>query len=101
MATINSIAFDQPDYAEGAVITATVNFTPDSPSVAPVTHTLTAEVKDAAGNVLATSSSPFVINVAQAGDTVSVSDDASHTWAEGSPAPQADGSVTVEFTTSA
>lgn len=101
MASINGITFDLPDYAQGATITAKVNYTPDTPSVAPVTHTLTAEVKDGAGNVLATSTAPFVVNVAQAGDTVSVSDDGGHGWTPGAPAPQADGSVTVDFTATA
>ena len=81
MASVDSLTFDQPSYNTGDVITLTVDFTPDSPSVVPTTFTATASITDAAGTVVATNAAPFVVNVAQpAGDVVSVTDTGSRTW---------------------
>lgn len=97
MASIDSLTFDEASYAPGDTITLTVDYTPDTPSVVPQTFTATAVITDSAGTQVATSSAPFVVNEAQAaGDTVSVTDDGSRTWAEVSDS----GSVAV-FTTSA
>ena len=92
MASIDSFTFDQASYDQGATVTATIGYTPDSPSVVPTTFNATANITDASGTVVATSSAPFVVNVAQAaGDTVSVTDDGSRTWTEASDS----GSVAV------
>lgn len=99
MASIDSLTFDQAAYNPGDLITLTVGYTPDSPSVVPTTFTATAVISDSAGNQLATSSAPFVINVSQAsGDTVSVTDTDSHTWAE---TAGSDTGSSVVFTTTA
>ena len=97
MASVDSITFDQPAYAQGATITCTVDYTPDTPSTMPATFTATVNVTNSAGMVVATNTSPFVVNEAQAnGDTVSVSDTGNRTWAQASDT----GSVAV-FTTTA
>lgn len=97
MASVDSLTFDQPSYDTGATITLTVDYTPDAPSAVPTTFTATASITDSAGTVVATNSAPFVVNVAQsAGDTVSVTDEGSRTWAEASDS----GSVAV-FTATA
>lgn len=105
MANINSITFDEAAYAVGATITATVNFTPDThatpPGTAPQTFTLSAVLKDTAGNQLTSSEAPFVVDVPTAGspgDAVSVSDSGGRTWTEGAPgAPDGSGAVSVAF----
>ena len=92
MASVDSISFDQASYDQGATITVTVDYTPDSPSAVPTTFNATANITDSSGAVVASSSAPFVVNVAQpAGDTVSVTDDGSRTWTEASDS----GSVAV------
>ena len=97
MASVDSLTFDESSYAPGALITLTVGYTPDSPSVVPATFTATASITDAAGTVVATSSAPFIVNETQAaGDVVSVIDDGSRTWAQTSDS----GAVAV-FTTTA
>lgn len=102
MATVNSITFDAASYDSGATVSASVNFTPDAPSVSPTTFTLTASLHDAAGNEVATNTAPFVVNVASpSADTLSVSDDGNHTWTVGAAAAQGDGSETSVCTTTA
>ena len=97
MASIDSMVFDQAAYNPGDPISLTVDYTPDTPSVVPTTFSATASITDASGNVVASSSAPFVINEAQAsGDQVGVSDDGNHGWAKASDT----GTVAV-FTTSA
>jgi hypothetical protein len=92
MASVDSLTFDQPSYDQGAEITLTVAYTPDSPSAVPTTFNAIANITDSSGAVVASSSAPFVVNVAQpAGDTVSVTDDGSRTWTEASDS----GSVAV------
>lgn len=101
MASVNSITFDKTAYAPGDTVTTTIGYTPDTPSVASQTFTVTANVMDASGAVVATNTAPFSVNTAQAGDTVSLSDDGSHTWAEGATTVEADGSLSVPFTATA
>jgi hypothetical protein len=101
MASVNSITFDQVAYTAGDTITATIDYTPDTPSVVATTFTLTANVNDTSGAVVATSTGDFVVNTPQAGDTVSVSDTGSRTWAEGATATESDGSLSVPFTATA
>jgi hypothetical protein len=97
MATIDSMTFDQASYEVGQTITLTVAYTPDSPSVVPVTETATTQITDPAGNVLATSSADMVINELQpSGDTLSTTDTGNHTWTQASDT----GAVAV-FTTTA
>lgn len=97
MASIDSLTFDQPAYNPGDTITLTVGYTPDTPSVVPATFTATTTITDAAGDVTASGSAPFVVNEAQsAGDTVATTDDGGRTWAEASDS----GSVAV-FTATA
>lgn len=92
MASIDSLTFDQASYNPGDTINLTVDYTPDTPSAIPQTFTATANLTDSGGNVVATSSAPFVVNEAQAaGDVASVSDDGGRTWTEGSDS----GSVAV------
>lgn len=98
MASVNSITFDQPGYAPGETITATIDYTPDTASVLAQTFTLTANVVDGSGNVVATNTGDFVVNTPQQGDTVAVSDSGGHAWTEGTPTAQADGSISVAFT---
>ena len=96
MASINSMVFDEAAYNPGDVVTLTVDYTPDTPSVVPTTFNATASITDSGGNVVASSSAPFVINEAQpSGDQVGVTDDDNHTWAEASDT----GSVAVFSTT--
>jgi hypothetical protein len=93
MASIDSMAFDQAAYSPGDMVTLTVGYTPDSPSQ---TFTATAQIADSSGNVLSTSSAPFVVNMTSpAGDKVSVSDDGNHAWADVSDS----GTVAVFSTT--
>jgi hypothetical protein len=101
MASVNSITFDQPAYTAGSTITCTVDYTPDTPSVVATTFTLTANVSDSGGNVVATNTGDFVVNTPQPGDTVSVSDTGSRTWAEGATTVESDGSLSVPFTATA
>lgn len=85
MASIDSMTFDQAAYNPGDLISLTIDYTPDTPSVVPTTFNATASITDSGGNVVASSVAPFVINVAQAsGDQVSVTDDDNHVWAEAS-----------------
>ena len=79
------MTFDEAAYNPGDLITLTIGYTPDTPSVIPTTFNATASITDSGGNVVASSVAPFVVNVAQpTGDQVSVTDDASHTWAKAS-----------------
>ena len=98
MASIDSIAFDQASYDQGATITVTVGYTPDSPSATPTTFNATATITDSSGAVVATSApAPFIVNVpAPAGDVVAVTDDGNRAWAQSSDS----GSVAV-FTATA
>jgi len=92
MASVDSLTFDQPAYNPGDTVTLTVAYTPDTPSVVPATFTATTSITDAAGDVTATGSAPFVVNEAQAaGDVVSTTDDGNRTWTEASD----NGSVAV------
>lgn len=102
MATINTITFDQAAYSAGATITVAVNWTPDTAPVVPQTFTLTTNVQDAAGNILTTSTSPFVVNQAQpSGDTMTVSDDGGRTWTAGAVTVNTDGTTTSNFSATA
>lgn len=101
MATVNTISFDQASYAPGETITATVDYTPD-PAGTTQNFDFTANVVDASGNVVASSSAPFVVSTPGVQtETVSVSDTGGHVWAEGSPVDEADGSISVPFTATA
>ena len=96
MASISSMTFDETAYNPGDTITLTVDYVPDTPSVVPTTFNATAVITDSSGNQVASTSAPFVINVAQpSGDQVSVTDDDNHTWAKSSDT----GSVAVFSTT--
>ena len=96
MASIDTMTFDQAAYNPGDPISLTIGYTPDTPSVVPTTFNATASITDASGNVVASSSAPFVINEAQAsGDQVGVTDDGSHAWAKASDT----GTVAVFSTT--
>lgn len=97
MASIESVTFDQPSYAPGALITVTVDYTPDQPGTQASAHTATVTITDASGTVQATAEAPFTVNVpVPGGDVVGVSDDASDTYSQVSDS----GSVAV-FTTTA
>ena len=99
MASIDSLTFDQAAYNPGDLITLDIAYTPDTPSVVPTTFNATAVITDSTGTQVASSSAPFVINVAQAsGDVVSVTDDDNHTWAE---TPGSDTGSSVVFTATA
>jgi hypothetical protein len=92
MASIDSMTFDQPSYAPGDVVSLTVGYTPDSPSVVPATFTATSVITNSGGTQVATSSADFVVNTPQpAGDVVSATDTGNRTWAQASD----DGSVAV------
>jgi hypothetical protein len=102
MASINSLTFNNGSggvagtYATGDPIQLQAAYTPDTPGVTPETFTATANITDSGGNVVATSSSPFTVNVSQAaGDVVSVTDTGSRTWTQSSD----NGSVAVFDTT--
>jgi hypothetical protein len=96
MASIDSMTFDAAAYTPGETVNLTVGYTPDSPSVSSQTFTATAQIADSSGNVLSSSSAPFVVNTSSpAGDKVSVSDDGNHTWADVSDS----GTVAVFSTT--
>lgn len=83
MASIDTMTFDADVYNPNDLITLTIGYTPDSPSVLPQTFTATASITNSGGAVVATSSAPFVVNEAQpAGDQVSVTDDGNRTWSE-------------------
>jgi hypothetical protein len=108
MATINSVTFNDGStgvagtYALGDPVTATVDYTPDAPSVTAETLTLTANITDAAGTVTATTAAPFTVNTPVAGgDTVAVSDTGNHTWVEGTPTSDGSGGEDVVFSTTA
>jgi len=97
MASVDTITFDEAAYNPGDLITCTVDYTPDAPGVVPTTFTATVNVTNSAGTIVASNTAPFVVNEAQpGGDTVSVTDTGSRTWAEQSD----DGSVAV-FTATA
>jgi hypothetical protein len=85
MATINSLTFDEAAYNPGDLVSLTVDYTPDTPSVVPQTFTATATITNAAGTVVANSAAPFVVNEAQAaGDQVGATDDGNRTWTRAS-----------------
>ena len=97
MASIDTMTFDQPAYATGDVISLTVAYTPDSPSVVPQVFTATTAISDSAGNPLGSNSADFTVNQSQpAGDTLATSDSGGRTWAQASDT----GSVAV-FTATA
>lgn len=83
MASIDSITFDQPVYDVGAAITVTIDYTPDAPGTAPETFTLSTNLVDATGAVVASSSAPFVVNEPVAGgDTLQTpTDTGNRAWA--------------------
>jgi hypothetical protein len=108
MSSINSITFNAGSggtdgtYTTGDPIAATVDYTPDTASVVQQNFTLTSNVTDAAGNVTATSTAPFTVNVPQPnGDTVSGSDDGGRTWAAGAATPDGSGGEDVVLSTTA
>jgi hypothetical protein len=104
MAAISSITFDQASYNQGATITATIDYTPDTPSVTPTTFTLTANVVNSGGTTVASSNSDFTVNVPNpGGDIVQVSDTGNRTWTEGAttPDPAVSGNLDVVFTATA
>jgi hypothetical protein len=102
MAAVNSIAFDQAAYAAGSVITATVDFTPDTPSTLSTPFTFTAQVTDAGGNAVGDPmSSTFNVTSTQAGDSCVVSDSGSRTWTAGAETVEADSSISQAFTATA
>jgi len=84
MAVVNSITFDQASYTPGQMITLTADYTPDTPGVVPQTFTATVVISNTDGTPVAQDSAPFTVNTPQAGDTVSVSDTGSRTWAQSS-----------------
>jgi hypothetical protein len=94
MASVDALTFDKAAYAPGDTVTLTVSWSADTPGSASQTFNVTVNVNDASGNVIASSTSPLVVNTAQAGDTVSVSDDGGHAW---NPPSSAD--VPAVFTT--
>ena len=107
MSTINSVTFNNGStgtagvYAQGDPVVATVDYTPDAPSVNAETMTLTANVTNAAGAVV-TTTADFIVNTPVAGgDTVAVSDTGSHTWVEGTPISDGSGGEDVAFSTTA
>jgi hypothetical protein len=102
MAAVNTIAFDQASYNVGDTITATVDFTPDTPSTISTPFTFTAQVTDAGGNAVGSPmSSTFNVNSTQAGDTCAVSDSGSRTWTVGAETVEADSSISQAFTATA
>lgn len=112
MATINSATFNAGStgmagvYVPGDAVTATLNYTPDAPGVVPTTFTTTQTITDSSGAVVAQSNSSFVVNEPQAaGDVASITDagpsGATHQWVAGATTPNADGSLTVTFSTTA
>ena len=60
MASIDSMTFDQAAYNPGDLINLTIDYAPDTPSVVPTTFNATASITDASGNIVASSSAPFV-----------------------------------------
>ena len=99
MASINSLTFDQAADNPGDLITLDISYTPDNPSVVPTTFNATAVITDSTGTQVASSSAPFVVNVAQpSGDQVSVTDDGNRAWTE---TPGSDTGSAVVFTTTA
>lgn len=82
MASVDVITFDKASYAPGDTVDATVNYTPDTPSVVSQTFNATFTLNDANGNPVASNSAPFVLNTPQAGDKGSMADDGGHSWTE-------------------
>jgi len=104
MSAINSISFDQASYTQGATITVTIDYTPDTPSVVPQTNTLTATITNSGGTVTAQTTADFTVNVPNpGGDTVQVSDTGNRTWTEGATTPDqtVSGNLDVVFTATA
>ena len=104
MASVNSITFDQASYDVGAMITATVNYSPDAVTTpAPQTFTLTANLTDDSGNVVATNTAPFTVQApAGAAESLAVSDDGNRTWsAVADPGVQGDGSLSQAWSATA
>lgn len=105
MATVNSIVFNagssgtEAVYSPGDPIAATVDWTPDSPSVSSAPFTLTAVVSDASGNPVATSApASFSVDTSvAAGDVASVSDSGGRTWTGGAVASDGSGGETQTF----
>jgi hypothetical protein len=107
MSTINSVTFNNGStgtagvYALGDPMVATVDYTPDAPSVTAETQTLTANVTSASGTVV-TTTADFTVNTPVAGgDTVAVTDTGSHTWVEGTPTSDGAGGEDVSFSATA
>jgi hypothetical protein len=83
VASITSMSFDAAAYSPGDLMTLTIQYVADTPSVNPVNGNATADITDSAGTVTATDAAPFVVNQpVDGGDTVSVSDDGGRTWTE-------------------
>jgi hypothetical protein len=102
MASVNTIVFDKAAYAVGDTVTATVDFTPDTPSTISTPFTFEAQVKDASGNPVGSPlSSSFSVTSTQAGDTCSVSDSGNRTWTAGAETVEADSSISQAFTATA
>lgn len=97
MATVDSATFDQASYPPGALMTLTVDYTPDQSGTAPSDHVATITITDASGTVQAQVQAPFVVDVpVPGGDVVSVTDDAGDTWAQ-----QSDSGTVAVFTADA
>ena len=102
MAAVNTIAFDKASYAAGDTITATVDFTPDTPSTISTPFTFTAQVTDAAGNPVGSpSTGTFNVTTTQQGDKLAVSDSGNRTWTAGAETVEADSSISQAFTATA
>ena len=110
MATLNSITFNAGSggvagtYAPGDPVQATIDYTPDVPSVVPEVFTFTGNVVNSGGGVVATLDAPFTVNQSQPNaDTVQVSDTGNHSWTEGAttPDPAVAGNLDVTFSSTA
>lgn len=82
MASIDTMTFDQPAYAPGDTITLTIGYTPDTPSVTPVTQTATVSLNDPSGTMLSADTADFVVNQLAPGDTLAVTDTGSRQWTQ-------------------
>lgn len=102
MAAVNTVVFDKAAYNTGDTITATVDFTPDTPSTVSTPFTFTAQVHDASGNPVGTAQTgTFNVNSTQQGDKCEVSDSGNRTWTAGAETVEADSSISQAFTATA
>lgn len=96
MASIDAVSYDQTAYNPGDTVNLTIGYTPDSPSVVPVSVDVTVTLSDSSGNPLTSVPAPFVVNTPQpSGDTLGVADVRNDVWAQDSDT----GSVAVWSTT--